>query len=285
MPVQNLDHSAPKPPKPSQPLPPLACLRVQQLALQRAVLNPAAAQPFGLGGVTSPGLPIYAEAYRARLVAALRDNYTVLSRAMGDEAFDALARAYVDAHPSAHPSIRWFGHQLAEYMGGPVGDAWVPHPALIDFARMDWALREAFDGPDAPPLTIVQLAEWPAGAWPQQVFRLHPTVRLVPMTWAIEPAWRALRAVDPDAGEADPVLPEPQAQVHLLLVWREALETRWRSLPAHEAALLQAMARGDCFAEICEQAAATGLTGSADLAAAQVLQALLTWVTAGLLVL
>ena len=55
-----------------------------------------------------PGLSVYRHAYSARLLAALNDNYTVLARAMGDEDFERLGRAYIDAHPAAtiHPLVR-----------------------------------------------------------------------------------------------------------------------------------------------------------------------------------
>ena len=38
------------------------------------------------------------------------------------------------------------------------GDPLVPHPSLVDFARMDWALRGAFDAAEAPLLQAAALA-------------------------------------------------------------------------------------------------------------------------------
>ena len=57
--------------------------------------------PFIVTGVTK-----FAEAlqegrnWKQGLAEALADNHTVLARALGDEGFDALARAYIAAHPS-----------------------------------------------------------------------------------------------------------------------------------------------------------------------------------------
>ena len=86
-------------------------LREQQLAFAAAVREGAAAhvllKPRGNGEPALLG--IYQHAYRARLVAALRDNHEVLALALGDDAFDAIAQAYIDAHPSRFASIRWFG--------------------------------------------------------------------------------------------------------------------------------------------------------------------------------
>ena len=219
-------------------------------------------------------LRVYRHAYRARLIGALRDNFGVLPRAMGDEAFEALASAYVDKHPSRHPSIRWFGDRLAEFMRDHAD--LVPHPAFIDVARTEWALRTAFDAADAPLLSRETLAALPARAWPTLQLRLHPSVQLLQMDWAVEPAWKALQ----DEAE-EPELPEPQGQPHLLLVWRPVLDTRWRSASsALEAALLDAVQTGEPFGALCERAAwAVG----DEAAAPRVVGLLQQWVDDGLL--
>jgi hypothetical protein len=220
-------------------------------------------------------LRIYRHAYRARLIAALRDNFGTLPRAMGDEAFDALAAAYVDQHSSRNPSIRWFGDRLAEFMREH--EALVPHPAFIDLARMEWALREAFDAADAPLLSRETLAALPADAWPTLQLRVHPTVQMLQMDWAVEPAWKALQ----NEADDEPALPEPQALPHRLLVWRPVLDTRWRSATsALEAALLDALRGGGTFAALCERAASA--VGD-DAAAPQVVGFLQQWVAEGLL--
>ncbi len=246
-------------------------LSEQQAALQAAIC----AEP-GMGdagGVSPPaGLAVYRHAYRARLEAALRDNYLVLHRALGDTAFERLAAAYLERHPSGTRSIRWFGAGLADFM-----QDWteLPHPALADLARMDWALRDAFDAPDAEPLRAEDLA----GLGAQTRLRLHPSVRLVPLQWAVEPAWRALRlAISEEAEEAE--LPAPEPQSHVLLAWRQGLEVRWRSLASLEAALLVALAQGADFAALGERAAA--LVGEANAPQALV-AALQTWLADDLL--
>ncbi|WP_353094164.1 DNA-binding domain-containing protein, partial [Methylibium sp.] len=93
----------------------------QQRRLSRAVVEDDLAEATSAGGLLRSRaggslLHIYRHAYRARLVAALRENHEGLPRVMGDEAFDALAQAYLSAYPSRHPSIRWFGEYLADFM-------------------------------------------------------------------------------------------------------------------------------------------------------------------------
>lgn len=253
-------------------------LQAQQRALQAALCERLSAADL-LQAPAEPGLSVYQDAYAARLIAALRDNYTVLHRALGDEQFDALARAYLQAQPSRQPSIRWFGDRLAGFMAGDYAER-LPHPSLVDIARMDWALRGAFDGADAALLRPELLMAVAPEDWPGLVFRLHPTVSQQPLAWAVEPAWRALRAYDPEAGGEAPALAEPAPLAHVLLVWREGLETRWRSLGPLEAQLLQAVAEAQPFAAICAVAAQTV---DAEAAAAAVVQALQRWLAEGLL--
>lgn len=239
------------------------------------------AEPDGLlAGDYALGLEAYRHAYRARLVAALTDNFTVLARALGDEAFEALGRAYLDAHPSRHPSIRWFGHGLAEFMAA-AGDDLVPHASLVDFARMDWALRGAFDAAEAPLLELAALAALGPDDWAGLQLHLQPGVQRVALTHAIEPAWRVLREWDPESGDEQPELPEPVPHEHVLLAWREGLETRWRSLEPLETILLEAVAAGQPFAQWCERAAEQ--LGDADAAAPAVVGLLQRWLADGLL--
>lgn len=233
-----------------------------------------------LAGDFALGLEAYRHAYRARLVAALTDNFTVLARALGDEAFDALGRAYVDACPSQHPSIRWFGHRLADFMA-EAGDDLVPHASLVDFARMDWALRGAFDAAEAPLLDAATLAALDPDAWAGLVLRLQPSVQRVSLAYAIEPAWRVLREWEPDSGDEQPELPEPVAHGHVLLAWRQGLQTKWRSLEPLEASLLAGVADGEPFALLCERAA--GALDDAEAAAPAVVGALQRWLADGLL--
>jgi len=234
-----------------------------------------------LAGDYATGLEVYRHAYRARLVAALADNYTVLARALGDEAFEALGRAYVDARPSRQPSIRWFGDTLADFMAACEDEDLVPHPALVDFARMDWALRGTFDAAEAPLLEAAALAALGPDDWAGLVLHLHPSVRCVTLAHAIEPAWRVLREWEPESGADQPELPEPVAHQHVLLVWRQDGETRWRSTEPLEAALLQEVDAGMPFALLCERAAAE--LGDAEAAAPAVIGALQRWLADGLL--
>ena len=245
-----------------------------QRRFQRAVLTEDFAPGLFVaeGREIAGGLGLYLMAYRARLLSALRDNFPVLHRALGDEAFAELASDYIDAHPSRFRSIRWFGDELTAFLDA--GPERLPHPALADVARMDWAIRGAFDAAGALPLTLADLAELAPEQWPQRRFALLPSLRLVDLNWAVEPIWRALN--EDEAAETE--APEPLA--HVLLVWRPELECLWRSVGPVEVAALRTLDQGARFAECCMAITGTGDPNPATTAAGL----LQRWVVDGLLV-
>ncbi len=215
-------------------------------------------------------LEVYVNAYWSRLREALADNYPVLYRALGDDAFRELAAAYLNAHPSRFRSIRWFGDRLAEFIGDNPGS--VPHPALLDIARLDWAMRGAFDAADATPLRFEDLAGIAPEQWPELRFTLCPSFRMLALEWGIEALWHALNADENAETE------EPQRHVHAMIVWCAGLEIRWRTAAEDEATALRTLAEGGSFADVC---AAVEARNGCD--AAWVASLLGQWIGEGLL--
>lgn len=187
-------------------------------------------------------LAVYAQAYRARLIEALATDYSVLEALLGEEGFSNLCHAYIDAHPSAHYSLRWFGRHLPAYLRQ------VRHqdPHLAELAEFEWTLAGAFDAADAPVTEPSEVENIPDEAWPSLQIRLHPSVHRLTFAWNVLDLWRT--AKDGKAIPAPARLPEPGA----CLIWRDGLSTRYRSLDPDENAALVAAASGADFAEICE---------------------------------
>jgi hypothetical protein len=218
----------------------------------------------------APRIDIYRIAFRARLAAALQENFPILHRVLGDESFRELADAFITARPSREPSIRWFGAELAGFLERHA--ELVPHPALIDLTRMEWALGTAFDAADASSITAADLLAVSPADWPALGFQPHPSVRLLSLAWAVEPLWSVL-SLDENA-TTEP----PTAHDHHLLIWRGAAQTQWRSVTPFEAKILAACMAGQPFATLCELAAAE----LGEQAAAEVASHLRAWVEAGL---
>lgn len=223
------------------------------------------------GSEVAGGLGLYLMAYRARLLSALHDNFPVLKSALGDEVFADLARDYINAHPSSFRSIRWYGDSLVAFLDADPRR--LPHPALVDLARMDWAVRGAFDAQDAPTLSLSDLAALAPQDWPQHHFVPVPSLNMLELEWNIEPIWSALN----EDADAQTEAPEPLS--HVLLVWRPELDCLWRSAETVEVAALNALAKGANFAECCTAIAETGASDPAATAAGF----LQRWVVDGML--
>ena len=217
------------------------------------------------------GLAIYHNAYRARLLEALRGDYGALHGWLGDEEFDALVQAYVDAHPSRHFSLRWLGDRLTDFLDGYL----VPQQAapLGELARLEWAFTLAFDAPAGEPLTLERMASLAPEEWPALQVRLLPSVQWQVCRFNSLAIWRAHKGQEAFPGS----LALPQA--HVCLIWRQGLVSHYRSLNPEEERALQGMVNeGWNFAELCEQLSELG-----DNAPLQAASWLRQWLSEGLL--
>ena len=59
---------------------------------------------------------VYRYAYGSRLVEAMRNDHELLHLYLGDEMFDEMGYAYVEANPSQHPNLRWFSQALPDFL-------------------------------------------------------------------------------------------------------------------------------------------------------------------------
>jgi len=192
------------------------------------------------------GLDIYANAYRRRLVEALADAHAKTRAWMGEERFDDVALAYVEAHVPTTRNLRWYGADFADAL--PLG---CPNDAaLVELAQLDWALRSAFDGADSHVLTAADLGGIAADDWATLHLRPVPTARLLTCRYNAVAVWQALD--DERAPPPAEQLPEPV----VWLVWRKQWQPHFRSLRLAEAVLLQTQWAGASFAEGCVAAQA-----------------------------
>lgn len=106
-------------------------------------------------------LAVYGNAYGYRLIDALSENYPSVHTLLGDEDFYKMTYAYMEAYPSHHFSLRYFGHELEEFL-----KTYIPEvPVLTEMARFEWALRKVFDAEDVAIITMDDLQEIPVEHW------------------------------------------------------------------------------------------------------------------------
>jgi hypothetical protein len=215
---------------------------------------------------------VYRYAYGSRLVEAMRNEHELLHAYLGDEMFDQMGHAYVKAHPSEHPNLRWFSRALPEFLrsAAPYRD----HPVLSDLAALEKALNDAFDSKDGDVLALTDMAAFAPEIWNDLRFQPHPTAARLDLATNASAIWMALKndETPPDAGS-----PEEPAR---LLVWRQDNTPMFRELPAEEAMMWDEAANGIPFGVLCSMLATYD---DPDGAAARGATYLHGWITAGLL--
>mgnify|MGYP003694544571 CR=1 FL=1 len=77
----------------------------------------------------------------------MRNDHELLHRYLGDEMFDEMGHAYVEARPSEHPNLRWFSQGLPDFLKS--AEPYCDHPVLSDLAALEKALNDAFDAAEA----------------------------------------------------------------------------------------------------------------------------------------
>ena len=213
------------------------------------------------------GLGVYRHAYRAQLVASLRDTFEKTWAWMGDEAFDAAAQEHVARHPPKSWTLNDYGADFAETLRALHPD----DPEIAEIAWLDWRLRRAFEGPDADAIAPEKLGDVD---WDSAVLIFLPTLTLGEVITNSAAIWGAIAEGQPPP--AAQRLPSPGA----VRVWRGGLTPRYRSIESFEyRALILAMA-GSGFADLC------GLlveNGDQDQAVQRVGTALAGWFQDGLI--
>ncbi len=209
-------------------------------------------------------LQVYADAYFWRLRDVLREDFPKVAALLGADQFEQLAREYLRARPSEHPSTRYVGRALADFLTARRGLS----PFLSDLARLEWARVEVFDAPNAGTIGADALREVPADRWAELRFVQIPALEVVQALWPVHRIW---------AGEA---VSEQSPERTTILVWRspgdDVLHTAMDDRTAHALRLLR---NGECFAAICGAFADLAPEAAAHEAAAQ----LARWLADGII--
>jgi len=187
-------------------------------------------------------IDVYASMYLWRLRDLLADDFPKVATILGADGFTDLARRYLGTHPSSHPSARWVGRRLVEFLDSfPLWAPW-----LTDLARLEWTRMDAFDAPDAEPVRGADLAAVAPEDWPELVFAPVPSLVVLESAWPIHEIW----ARPDDWTAPDAVPPSVPATIR---VWRRGWQVLHAAIDEVEAGALADVSKGATFAAICER--------------------------------
>ena len=190
-------------------------------------------------------LGVYGNAYFARLLECLREQYPALVQALSPELFDQFALDYLLSCPPHSYTLNNLSDRFTEFLGqtrpAPEADAgpdWADF--VIDLARMEEAIDTVFDGPGLEresPLTAQELQKISPESWTDCHLTPSPALRLLAFQFPINDYFTEYRE------DREPEIPLP-AETYLALHRREYIVRRF-PLTAPQHALLGSLIAGE----------------------------------------
>lgn len=132
-------------------------------------------------------LSVYRNGYFIRLEKALAHDFPATRQAIGEDRFARAAGKYVLNNPSRSPTLRELGRSFASWLRKKEGSE------LGDLADIEWALMEAFDGPDADPVGPNVMTDFSSEDWPYLRVVCSPTLTLLSCTSNAHEFWKSVK--------------------------------------------------------------------------------------------
>ena len=190
-------------------------------------------------------LSIYRQGYFSRLHDCLTADYSAVRAMLGEEGFEAMARAYVEAHPSRYANVRWLGQHLPAFLRQY--DVTKDRRDAIEMAEFEWALGLALDAADDEAMAVEELMQLSGEQWVALTVKPRANVHRLTLQTMAPKAW--VKHEDKPLGT---LTVEPAPQPIDWLVWRKDTDPQFRSMDKDEAWAFDAAASGTSFAELCE---------------------------------
>ena len=192
------------------------------------------------GSAAAGGLLVYQNTYRAQLVACLEESFVQTRAWVGGVAFHHAVVAYIERVPPTSWTLDAYPRDFPATLAVLYPD----DPEVAELAWIEYALGEAFVGPDSATLDVGALAYMD---WDTAKLQFTPTLPLRALTTNAPAIWSALFAAE--APPAVQVLPKPGS----IMVWRRDQVSLFRAIDRTERdALLRATA-GVAFPDLCAE--------------------------------
>lgn len=201
-------------------------------------------------------LAIYGNAYFARLLECLQEEFPALVHALGEETFSAFAFGYLQQYPSQSYTLGQLARDFPQYLAEtrPVDASGAPSwpDFLIDLATLERTYGEVFDGPGVERDRTLQsddLRSVPPERWPDVRLVPVPCLRLLALQYPVHEYASAVRR------KQEAAMPAP-ATTWLIVTRRDFVIHRCAvSRPEYE--LLSQLVTGETIGTAIERSAQT----------------------------
>ena len=222
-------------------------LAERQQEFMAHVLDDDRPLPNGWTDRHAAGMDIYRNAYRARLVDAVRETYERTSRWVGEDAFRKAAAHHIITSPPNSLTLddagRGFPETLAELFAND--------PEVAELGWLEWAMHRAFVAGDAEPMDAAAFGDAAAlfaeEDWANMSLGFTPGLSQKKVSHDIGKLWRSLaedEAGDRPDGTLDRAL--------YCVVWREGVKPVFMQIEEAEGRALEMMREGGTYGEMCE---------------------------------
>ena len=206
-------------------------------------------------------LEIYNRQYWFRLFSSFEEDFSGLKSVVGSRKFEALMRAYLEAHPSRSFTLRNLGSTLVAWLKQNPQYTKPYTDSATAMAALEWAHIEAFDNESRTPLTAGEIVGLNANSH----IALQPYLRLLAAPYAVDDALLAVRDSSHDSGSQA----SNAVGIHLVRRTRSRRPTReqiylaihrhddtvyYKRLSREDFLLLEALEGGDSLGEAIDTA-------------------------------
>jgi hypothetical protein len=215
------------------------------------------------GVIAEAGIPagvrlnIYRNNTITNLCNALKADYPVLERLVGNDFFLYAARCYIAQTPSRSGDINDYGDDFPKFIAGFPAASTLPY--LGDVAYLERAWKRSYYAADAEAIDALQLSVVALERLSVLRFNLHPAVQLLSSPYPVTRIWSANQFHSEPAEQID-----LDAGAELILLQRVVGSVEITLLPPVEYVWLVALRDGHCLDAAIE--AAYSVTDAFDLA-------------------
>ena len=195
------------------------------------------------------GQKVYQANGHALAGSALRAAYPVVAQLLGDESFDALARALWHAQPPQRGDAAQWGGTLANWV--QASDQLAAEPYLADVAAVEWALHRAVSAADGA-MDSASFALLTKHDPADLLLLLSPGCATLRSDWPVVSIVNAHLHHRPTVAQAGQLLRGGARED--ALVWRSGLQALVREAQPGEAALVAALLAGHTLGDALDQA-------------------------------
>lgn len=185
-------------------------------------------------------LGVYHGMYLLRMRDALASDYEALAHFLGERAFFALVRDYVQLYPSRSYTLNRLGDQLPEFLRNATG--YPRREFCVDLARLENAIAQVFDAPETRALSEAQIASVAPEAWEHARLRTVPAFQLLSFRYPVNAYLQTLRDDNHDH-------PKPRQKSEWVAIYRRDFAVYRLELRREAHALLADLAAGLCLGD------------------------------------